>query len=264
MGKATAASPAAFCATSFKMVKLALLVGVCGGVPIGKDNKEILLGDVIISKGVMQYDLGRQFSDGFRRKIDVQHSLGRPNARISSLLAKLETQIHERKLQEQITHYLTQLPDPVFYPGAHEDKLFPADYQHKHHRLQDCTTCAACIEPTDPICRQALVQTCTQISCDDTHLVQRFRTNERYRPSIHIGLIASGDSVIKSGRHRDAISSDTGAIGFEMEGAEVWDTIPCVFIKGVCDYADSHKNKLWQAYAAATAAACAKAFAQQW
>ena len=35
-------------------------------------------------------------------------------------------------------------------------------------------------------------------------------------------------------------------------------------IKGVCDYADSHKNKKWQNYAAATAAACMKAFLKEW
>ena len=29
-------------------------------------------------------------------------------------------------------------------------------------------------------------------------------------------------------------------------------------IRGICDYADSHKNKQWQGYAAATAAAYAK------
>ena len=36
------------------------------------------------------------------------------------------------------------------------------------------------------------------------------------------------------------------------------DTFPCVVIRGICDYADSHKNKIWQPYAAATAAAYAK------
>jgi nucleoside phosphorylase len=49
-----------------------------------------------------------------------------------------------------------------------------------------------------------------------------------------------------------------------MEGAGVWDAFPCVVIKGVCDYADSHKNKKWQGYAAATAAACMKAFLKEW
>ncbi|KAK3613020.1 hypothetical protein LTR56_028114 [Elasticomyces elasticus] len=31
------------------------------------------------------------------------------------------------------------------------------------------------------------------------------------------------------------------------------DAFPCVVIRGVCDYADSHKNKRWQPYAAAKA-----------
>jgi hypothetical protein len=49
-----------------------------------------------------------------------------------------------------------------------------------------------------------------------------------------------------------------------MEGAGVWDTFPCIVIKGACDYADSHKTKKWQRYASATAAACAKAFLEFW
>jgi hypothetical protein len=36
------------------------------------------------------------------------------------------------------------------------------------------------------------------------------------------------------------------------------DSFPCVVIRGICDYADSHKNKRWQPYAAVTAAAYAK------
>lgn len=36
------------------------------------------------------------------------------------------------------------------------------------------------------------------------------------------------------------------------------DSFPCLVIRGICDYADSHKNKMWQPYAAATAAAYAK------
>lgn len=38
------------------------------------------------------------------------------------------------------------------------------------------------------------------------------------------------------------------------------DQFPCIIIRGICDYADSHKNKIWQPYAAATAAAFAKDF----
>ncbi|KAL2785821.1 hypothetical protein BJX66DRAFT_329025 [Aspergillus keveii] len=248
MGKATAASVASFCAASFKNVKLALLVGVCGAIPLRKNKTEILLGDIIISKAVMQYDFGRQFSDKFRRKIDVEHSLGRPNARIASLLAKLETQVHRQRLQEKITQHLSTIGHLDCYPGKQEDKLFPPGYRHKHQHFASCETCANCSNPTDSTCDAALESTCDDLGCDIAQLVQRTRQNQKHSPSVHIGIIASGDSVIKSGVHRDAISREAG----------------CVIIKGVCDYADSHKNKLWQDYAAATAAACAKAFVRQW
>jgi nucleoside phosphorylase len=69
---------------------------------------------------------------------------------------------------------------------------------------------------------------------------------------------------MKSGLDRDRIANEEEVIAFEMEGAGVWDTFTCVIIKGVCDYADSHKSKKWQGYAAATAAACTKAFLEHW
>ncbi|KKO96955.1 phosphorylase superfamily protein [Trichoderma harzianum] len=78
-------------------------------------------------------------------------------------------------------------------------------------------------------------------------------------PAIHIGGVASGGTVLKSGENRDNIAMKEGVVAFEMEGAGVWREIPCIIVKGVCDYADSHKNQKWQDFAAATAAAAAKA-----
>jgi nucleoside phosphorylase len=69
---------------------------------------------------------------------------------------------------------------------------------------------------------------------------------------------------MKSGQSRDRMAQADGIIAFEMEGVGVWDYFPSIVIKGVCDYADSHKKKGWQRYAAATAAACTKAFLVEW
>lgn len=44
-----------------------------------------------------------------------------------------------------------------------------------------------------------------------------------------------------------------------MEAAGVWNETPLIMVKGVCDYADGHKDKLWQPFAAAGAAAATKA-----
>jgi hypothetical protein len=49
-----------------------------------------------------------------------------------------------------------------------------------------------------------------------------------------------------------------------MEGAGVWQYLPTIIVKGVSDYADSHKSKDWQGYSAITAAACTKAVIEEW
>jgi hypothetical protein len=45
---------------------------------------------------------------------------------------------------------------------------------------------------------------------------------------------------------------------FEMEATGLANHFPCLVVRGICDYSDSHKNKDWQNYAAMTAAAYTK------
>ena len=68
MGKVAAGVAAARCGSSFPNIKLAVVVGVCGAVPFTTGGEEIVLGDVIIGEGVVQYDLGRRMPEGFVRK----------------------------------------------------------------------------------------------------------------------------------------------------------------------------------------------------
>jgi hypothetical protein len=51
---------AANCRSSFESIKLALVVDICGDVPFGKQEEEILLGDIVISEGIIPYDFGRR------------------------------------------------------------------------------------------------------------------------------------------------------------------------------------------------------------
>lgn len=142
-------------------------------------------------------------------------------------------------------------------PPVHEDRLFHADYLHKHRkaarrkRFKKSTFCSV-----------AEKSTCDEIQCDLRHVA-------RPRPSscgidIHFGRNASGDTSMKSGLQRDKIAAEDNVIAFEMESAGVYHTLPCIVVKGVCDYADSHKDKGWQPYAAGTAAACMKSILKQW
>jgi hypothetical protein len=63
---------------------------------------------------------------------------------------------------------------------------------------------------------------------------------------------------MKDGPTRDRIAREEEILCFEMEAAGLIDTFPCVVIRGVCNYADSYKNKRWQRYAAAIAACYCK------
>jgi hypothetical protein len=97
--------------------------------------------------------------------------------------------------------------------------------------------------------------TCKQ--CDISKLVKRHARDDT-NPIVHYGTIASGNRVMRHGTTRDRLRREFDILCFEMEAAGLMNNFPCVVIRGVCDYADSHKNKRWQEYAAATAAACAK------
>lgn len=63
---------------------------------------------------------------------------------------------------------------------------------------------------------------------------------------------------MKDGRRRDQLGRDLGVLCVEMEAAGLMNDFPCLVVQGICDYADSHKNKEWQGYAAIVAAAYAK------
>jgi nucleoside phosphorylase len=69
---------------------------------------------------------------------------------------------------------------------------------------------------------------------------------------------------MKDSTTRDEISRELDVICFEMEAAGLMDIMPCLPIRGICDYSDSHKTKEYQRYAAATAAAYAYEFLEIW
>ncbi|EXJ79945.1 hypothetical protein A1O3_08231 [Capronia epimyces CBS 606.96] len=281
MGKVNAASVAASLRPSFPNIKLGLVVGICGGVPFTPDNaQEIVLGDVIMSRAVMQYDLGRQYDDGFESKRALADTLPRPSREILSILRKLESTFSRKEMQEELMDHVLvireKLPDKIIYPGPAADRLYNASYLHKHRDNQKGDKCALCRSRPEHICSDALSKTCDELGCDEAELVRRQRlikalekpnaeALENLRPAIHIGTMGSGDTVMKSGTRRDMLAKRDKLIAFEMEGAGTWEHFrDSLIIKGVCDYADSHKKKGWQYCAAATAAACAKLFLNEW
>ncbi len=152
----------------------------------------------------------------------------RPPPEVRSLLNKLKGRWGRKLLQEKT----------FTYPGSEYDKLFDASYRHRHQQPSACGTCSESQLSNGSTCAAALASTCEELGCDDSELVQRERLSQppthgqpnKNLPVIHIGKVASGSIVMKSGRDRDRIANEEEVIAFEMEGAGVWDTFTCVMI----------------------------------
>ncbi|KAH7187651.1 nucleoside phosphorylase domain-containing protein [Fusarium oxysporum] len=123
----------------------------------------------------------------------------------------------------------------------------------ERHQLAETTNM---VLEKNPRFRGNCAATCND---DASNLVLRpERTEGKDNPAIHYGLIASADRLMKDASARDRLSEEKEVLCFEMEAAGLMNHFPCLVIRGICDYSDSHKNKEWQGYAAMVAAAYAK------
>jgi nucleoside phosphorylase len=99
-------------------------------------------------------------------------------------------------------------------------------------------------------------------SCKECEKSQEIVRDERQEldPVIHYGLVASGNAVIKNASDRYELAQSLGdeCLCLETEAAGLMNNFPCLVVREICDYADSHKNDRWQRYAAAVAATYTK------
>ncbi|KAG8630848.1 hypothetical protein KVT40_002467 [Elsinoe batatas] len=275
MGSTSAATLSSTLAMSFPNIRLAIVAGVCGGVPRPPHyEKDIFLGDLVVSTAIIQYDFGRQHPKGFEKKHEVLDNPGRPLRELRGFVKKMETNRDYQKTQKEIINTIADIQkrsEEMAHPGNEGDILFAADFQHKHH-TSDPPDCA-CGQQDDEICQEAREATCTTLQCKGPVVLDRKRprtahldvTSETHVPAIHVGYFGSANTVMKSGRHRDDTSKTHKVIALEMESVGVWEVFPCcLVVKSVSDYADSHKNKTWQPYSALVAAAGVKALLQKW
>lgn len=222
---------------SFPGLKFCLLVGIGAGVP--SQRNDIRLGDVVIStpkggySGVLPYDMIKSTDSG---AFELNGYLSPPPAHLMCAISELESD--PSRSSTPLHKYLQQIEqckEQYKHPGVASDRLFASHYTHNDD-LSDISNCD---------------------QCDFAYEIRRPPRSSTH-PEIHYGLIASGNQVMKSAKIRDKLSLEHNVLCFEMEGAGIMNNFPCLIIRGICDYADSHKNKRWQNYAAATATAYAK------
>lgn len=257
----------------FTKVALFLVVGICGAVPffpVQPDPEQavrrIIFGDVIISSSIAQYLYrGQARPDGFQMR-NILNGSGwsmQPSPRARALAQALEGPNWLEIAKENMLGNLVQLQGNqhgvYMYPGAERDKLYEASYVHKHHKAHGC----ACAKDEYETCEDAMRTACQDI-CDEDFLIIDGESQQRGgSPNIYLGSMASGDIIMRSGELRDKISREQEVMAFEMEGAGVQiGSSSCLVIKAASDYADSHKKKDFQHYAAGVAASAAKAVLQ--
>ncbi|KAL9096282.1 MAG: hypothetical protein Q9165_001279 [Trypethelium subeluteriae] len=232
-GTSSAAAAAAQMMVSFRCIRFGLMVGIGSGVP-GR-NADIRLGDVVVSHsvdqsqgGVVQYHFEKTTPNSFART----GLLNSPPPVLLSAVAKIRA--NHREIRSKLSIHTSQfhdVPNLMLTPPG-PDNLFEASYNHIGG-----TTCEA---------------------CSSQKKIKR-KSRKMGEVDIHYGLVASGNQAIRDGSMRENASKALGGVlCFEMEAAGLMRVFPCLVIRGICDYADSHKNSKWQAYAAATAAAYAK------
>lgn len=243
VGNNTAATVATRMVSTFPNIRVGLMVGVGGGIPL-----KTRLGDVVIScpngtePGVIQWDMGKTEAGQFIRT----GSLAPPPTALLTALARFQADYitTRRNMHTYLKNLETipYIPKSFLKSSSLQDLLFHSSYDH----IEGGETFLSDEDEDD--CRR----------CDKSKVIRR---STRESGMIHCGLIASGNQVIKDANLRDSLYEkfNNNILCIEMEAAGLMNDFPCVVIRGIADYSDSHKNNKWQDYAAATAAACAKA-----
>ncbi|KAJ9603646.1 hypothetical protein H2200_011832 [Cladophialophora chaetospira] len=237
-GLIPAATVAKDMARTFPALRFGLMVGIGGGIPDLADGIDIRLGDVVVSKpdktsgGVVQYDKGKAENGG---KFVRKGQLNQPPTLLLQTLTQLRARHSIRP--SKMSGYMT---DAIERNPMMEESGFTLPSE------PDCLYCSGCDRDIES----------PAIDCQRFHGKRPLRKNSN--PVAHYGLVASGNQVIKDAAVRDQLQAEFGALCVEMEAAGLMNEFPCLVIRGVCDYADRHKNDAWHPYAAMTAAAYAK------
>jgi ankyrin repeat protein/nucleoside phosphorylase len=240
-GTTAAATVAAHMKSSFPSISMAFMVGIGGGVPSKKND--IRLGDVVISipspqcSAVIQYDYGKTLESG---RFQRTGQLDKPPRSLLKAVSDLRSD-HDLEpsriptiMREAFEKHPRLKPD-YSYPGRDQDTLLDSGSGHVH--VETVESYGVCT--TEP------------------RFVRRPQRSDD-NPRLHYGPIASANQVMKDGKTRNELAQQLGILCFEMEAAGLMDDFQCLVVRGISDYSNAQKHKVFQKYAALAAAAYTK------
>ncbi|KAL6901688.1 hypothetical protein GGI43DRAFT_364600 [Trichoderma evansii] len=230
---------------SFANIKVGLMVGIGGGAP--SERHDIRLGDIVVSvprdgqSGVLQYGFGKMIQG---QPFQATRLLNQSPRILRAAVNGVQSQYRRkgyRQLREIIDGILERNPTlqkDFGRPDLNSDRLYRSEIIRPEDNILDCS-----------------------IACGDDPsklIVRPRRIADEGAPAVHYGLIASSNTLMKDATIRDKYALEQNVMCFEMEAAGLMNQFPCLVVRGISDYSDTHKNDQWQGYAAMAAAAYAK------
>jgi hypothetical protein len=181
---------------SFPSIRIGLMIGIGGGAPsVGHD---IRLGDVVVSAprngkgGVFQYDFGKTIQG---QSFQQTGFLDQPPMIIRTAVngPQAQYEIHGHQIEEAIRNILEKKPrlrKKYGRPDSATDRLYRSTFVHHSDTKASCTT----------VCGDGPL-----------NLVSRpERTEHDDNPTIHHGLIASANQLMKDALIRDKLAAENG------------------------------------------------------
>jgi nucleoside phosphorylase len=227
-GNDAAASACANLLRSYPSVRCLLMVGIAAGVPNpGRPERHVRLGDIVVAKGIAEYDSVRENHDGptARRAFPPPSPLLRRRVRLLQAGELTGDRPWEALLAVQLRFFPRFRRPPestdILYSSRRDDSQVPhPDMTLSGHRPG--------------------------------------------QPKVHSGLIASGDRSLRSARKRDQIAARHDVLAIEMEGKGIGNTgfyegVEWLAVRGISDYGDRHVTPSWRNYASMAAAAYVRA-----
>lgn len=256
----------------FPNIELTFLVGVCGAMSKNpRTDEDIYLGDVVVGTRVWRYLHNARTSqrgsgvdgEGDGVSLELRNLATESTSERVRQFGKLwNTKIHRKRISDYSLLYLgflqqTEDDGSYLYPGYEKDKLFKRNCLHQHRSKESTCVCAS---PAMQSCEKAKKASCEDLGCDMERV--RPQAEEPPKHKVHIGTIASADVVMRAAGVFAPEFTSNNVLGVDMEGGGVSRATDCIVIKSAVDYADTHKNKDFHQYGAATAASVVKASLQ--
>ncbi|KAJ5092966.1 hypothetical protein N7456_008827 [Penicillium angulare] len=223
--------------SSFPMVRVLLIVGIANGLPTA--NNDVRLGDVVVGTEIIRYKVGDATGGAFEYTSHVEPAGRALFGGTQGLAVQLDEGLDLHQLLEETFVKTQKIKDDYQQPRNHRDQLLKADYGH-------ASSCE-CLS-SNPL--------------DENTIIVRPDRPAYDRIKVHNGKIGSTDEVLNDSTIRDKVAKDLDILCSKQGPASSINSFPCLHVRGICDYSDSHKYEVWNGYAAAAASVYTKKLLQ--